>query len=152
MNDFEKLMLKIYPGLDKMIQSVDTAINARIITSFYNDASSYEQTAKILKLIEKKKNLLILKGFIGSAVSGVNDEKQHYLKFYGSGAQYIKPTQDNLSRRTFYRKLNSAVNAFSSEMKRLGVESWYDKHMRGCGFFDYFFVKHRVYSTKSLQK
>ena len=152
MDNFEKLMLKIYPGIDKVIVSVDTAINTRILTSFYNDTSNYEQTEKILKLMEKKEYLLRLKGLIDSAISNVNEEKKAYLKFYGTGGRCRRPDEDKVSRRTFYRKLSSAVNAFSSELKRLGVQDWYDENMRGNGFFDYYLVGYKVYRADKLKR
>ena len=130
MKDFERFVLKIYPDIDRLVKEVDAAINSRIIASFYNMSSNYTQTEKIMRLMDKKGDLLRLKGLIKSAYSGVNGEKKYYLKRSAKCGSYIDYHGIELPRRTYYRKIKSAYNAFSSELKRLKVEEWYDCHMR----------------------
>ncbi len=123
-----KTILMVYRYLDRIADAIDRLIERRALNSFYvgvlgnNDNSIYSVADYIINLSERKIKLINLKILIDMALEDCHILSSQILieKFMDNEKSFDIAKRHNLSERTYFRRLNEALDNFSSSLCKLG--------------------------------
>lgn len=123
-----KTILMVYRYLDRIADAIDRLIERRALNSFYvgvlgnNDNSIYSVADYIINLSERKIKLINLKILIDMALEDCPILSSQILieKFMDNEKSFDIAKRHNLSERTYFRRLNEALDNFSSSLCKLG--------------------------------
>lgn len=123
-----KTTLMVYRYLDRIADAIDRLIERRALNSFYvgafgnNDNSILSVADYIINLSERKVKLINLKILIDLALENCPILFAQILieRFMDNekGSEIAK--KHNLSERTYFRRLNDALDNYSSALSKLG--------------------------------
>ena len=123
-----KTILMVYRYLDRIADAIDRLIERRALNSFYvgvlgnNDNSIYSVADYIINLSERKIKLINLKILIDMALEDCPILAGQILieKFMDNEKSFDIAKRHNLSERTYFRRLNEALDNFSASLSKLG--------------------------------
>lgn len=125
-NSWTKTLLYIYKYLDRVAQGIDSLVEKQALNSFYyssianNDAELISK--KIISLIERKKRLINIKVLVDKCLENCNRNYARILieKYMDNDRAEEIAQRNNLSMRTYFRRLKEGENTFTNLMTRFG--------------------------------
>lgn len=124
-----RTLLMVYNHLERVADSIDGMIEANALGSFYVSSSTFQKfgtmavSDKIIGLSARKVTLINLKILIEDALVGCKKQNADLLmqKYFEKNTAQAIAESMNLAMRTYFRKLNSAISDFSSNLERQGL-------------------------------
>lgn len=123
MKYWSKSALSVYRYLETMSKSIDKIVldlgkssNNHEITNYQ---TTYSQTSKILKLMDRKRKLINLKVIVENGLANLSKESRRILTLFyidGITANYISQLL-GISIRTFFRQKFKALEEFCKEIE-----------------------------------
>lgn len=134
MEGYEKVLLRGYAIVEKVIAGIDDLVERRALASFWSRESCESVAEKILALTETKGELLILREKLGKSLRALGKEDLELIAF-----RYWKivPKREGFEHvsRNYFRKQKRALRRFSDELIRRGMTSdWFDEYCMRFGF------------------
>lgn len=134
MEGYEKVLLRGYAIVEKVIAGIDDLVERRALASFWSRESCESIAEKILALTETKGELLILRENLGKALRALCKEDLELIAF-----RYWKivPKREGFEHvsRNYFRKQKRALRRFSDELiKRDMTPDWFDEYCMRFGF------------------
>lgn len=125
-NTWAKTLLYTYKYLERVAQAIDDLVEEHALHSFYyssienNDAERVSK--KIISLIERKKRLINIKVLVDKCLESCNPKSASILieKYMDNDRAEDIAMRNNLSMRTYFRRLADGEDSFSSLMTRFG--------------------------------
>lgn len=119
-----KTLLSGYNCLEKMADAIDLAIISQGIGSSKNHLTTMENAEKIIDLIQRKKTLVNLKVMIENVMANidVNSARLLVLKYFDRVKTELCLEILSLTRRTFFRRVDRALDEFACKLKHLGYD------------------------------
>lgn len=120
-----KTLLSIYNCLENIASAIDKLVLNQGINSGKNFNTTMESANKMINLIQRKKMLINLKVLIEQTIANLDVESARILvlKFFDKVSADDCAKVMTYSRRTFFRKLDKAVESFGLNLKVNGYTS-----------------------------
>ena len=120
-----KTLLTIYNCLENITSAIDNLVLSQGINSGRNNLTTMESAQKIINLIQRKKMLINLKVLTEKIVASVDQLSARILilKYFDRVKPEVIYNILNISRRTYFRKLNTALENFGNKLKSEGYSS-----------------------------
>lgn len=117
-----KTLLTIYNCLETIADAIDNLVITQSVSSGRNNLTTLENAEKVINLIQRKKLLVNLKVLIDEALSKLdkNNARILILKYVDRVKPEIAMEILGLSRRTYFRRIDGAVNDFALTLSNLG--------------------------------
>lgn len=121
-----KTLLNVYDCLFNLANEIDEIIEKFALNScnFYGFSRTFQDMQKIIDLSERKKTMVNIKVMVEKVLLDLDDVscKILTLKFIDKMSHDMIYSALNLKRRTYFRKYNEAVSAFSSKLLAHGYD------------------------------
>ncbi|MGI5842171.1 MAG: hypothetical protein ACOX6H_02630 [Christensenellales bacterium] len=125
-----KTLLSVYRYLDRVADAIDKIVFSRAINSFYTSGSNLafnsveSVTDDILNLTERKVNLINLKLIIKECLENTKPDLTPYLiaNLIEGKTCFECVSIFNVSLRTYFRKINLALESFIKTLIRKGCD------------------------------
>lgn len=116
--NWSKTLLNSYSYLETICGAIDKTVVSFGVNS-QNSASTYDIANKIISLISRKKFLINTKVMVDNVLKNLSKENAKILtiKFIDKTKSELASKMLNLSMRTYFRKIKSAVQQFAIELK-----------------------------------
>lgn len=120
-----KTLLSTYNCLEPISDAIDKLVISQGVNSCCNHLSTMENAEKIISLIQRKKMMINLKVIIENVIASIDTKSARILvmKYF----DHVKPEMCfkllEMSRRTFFRKIDRAVEEFAIRLKNFGYTS-----------------------------
>lgn len=117
--NWSKALLNSYSYLETICGAIDKTVLNYGIGSM-NTTETMEIANRILSLISRKKFLINTKVLVDNVLRNISNDSARILtiKFVDKVKSDIASQVLNLSARTYFRKINSAVLEFATELKK----------------------------------
>lgn len=137
MKIWSKTILNIYRYLERVANAIDKIVLSRAINSFFTSSSNmafngvWNVSQDIINLTNRKVNLINLKLITEKALSCIDEAlaKVLILNFVEKRTCYECAEILNVSLRTYFRKLNKALESFSKALNRQKYDEKYFDNM-----------------------
>ncbi len=119
-----KTLLTTYNCLEAISNAIDKLVITQGVNSGRNSLTTMENAEKIINLIQRKKLMVNLKVITENVMASLDTNSARILvmKYF----DHVKPDVCykllDMSRRTFFRKANKAVDEFALHLKNLGYD------------------------------
>lgn len=120
-----KTLLSTYNCLEPISDAIDKLVISQGVNSCCNHLSTMDNAEKIISLIQRKKMLINLKVITENVIASIDTKSARILvmKYF----DHVKPEVCykllEMSRRTFFRKIDRAVEEFAIHLKNFGYTS-----------------------------
>ena len=122
-----KTILEIYRHLETLCGAIDEAVKKTSMSGFGVSGDTRYSADKMIELITKKKKLINLKVLVEKVLVSLNvvDTKILTLFYLDSVKSKDIASMLGMNIRTFFRKKDSALSRFATQMKALGYDADY---------------------------
>lgn len=119
---WSKTLLTCYCCLEKISDAIDHLVYLNSINSSKMNTDAFSCVNKILELTERKKSIINLKVITENALSQIEPMNARILilRYFDKVKTENCAKILNLSKRTYFRKLKSAIDSFSCKLNSLG--------------------------------
>lgn len=119
-----KTLLTIYNCLETIASAIDNLVITQSVSSGRNNLTTLENAEKVINLIQRKKLLVNLKVLIDNSLSKLDKNCARILimKYVDKLKPELAMQILELSRRTYFRRIDSAVDSFATELSNLGYD------------------------------
>lgn len=140
MKIWSKTILNIYRYLERVANAIDKIVLSRATNSFYTSSSNmsfngvWNVSNDIINLTNRKVTLINLKLITEKALSDIDEAPARVLilNFVEKRTCYECAEILNVSLRTYFRKLNIALNSFAKALNRQKYdEKYFDNMLKG---------------------
>lgn len=120
-----KTLLNTYNCLETISSAIDKLVVTQGVNSGKNTLTTMENAERIINLIQRKKLMVNLKVLTENIISSLNTISSRILvmKYIDKVKPEICFELLEMSRRTFFRKLNRAIDEFALRLKQMGYNS-----------------------------
>ena len=126
--EMARTILTVYTHLERVADSIDNMIEANAVGSFYVSSSTFQKFGtcavadKIIELSQRKVTLINLKVLTEDTLARCKKQNAELLiqKYFEKNSSNCIAENMHLAMRTYFRKLNSAVSDFASNLERQG--------------------------------
>lgn len=139
MKDYQKVMLYVYPRIEKIVRDIDGIVEAQALCCF--SAESCLRTAeRIAEHICAKSSFLLLKDFLEKIIGELSRDELYMLEY-----KYFRRRKKlegefcgfvlGCNERTYFRKQARLADKLNASFLREGLdEAWFSKHFSNVGF------------------
>ena len=122
-NIWSKTILSSYKYLNRVCNSIDKLVEKEALNTSVS-TGQFVGNNTAFNVAEKKRKLIKLKILIEKSLTNICKENFKILinKYVNNKKSENIYKDMNISRRTYFRKLNKAVNSFSSSLIRFGYD------------------------------
>lgn len=123
--NWSKTLLNTYSYLETICGAIDKCVVNCGVSSGCSSNSTILIANKMISLIERKKFLINLKILIDNVLRNIasSDARILTIKYIDKVKSEVASQVLGLSNRTYFRKINVAVNNFALELKKQGYTS-----------------------------
>lgn len=120
-----KTLLTTYNCLEPISDAIDKLVISQGVNSCCNNLTTLENAEKIINLIQRKKNMVNLKVIIENVMASLEPQSARILimKYFDKVKPEVCFSLLGLSRRTYFRKIDKAIDEFSIHLKNFGYTS-----------------------------
>ena len=119
-----KTLLTIYNCLETIASAIDNLVITQSVSSGRNNLTTLENVEKVINLIQRKKLLVNLKVLIDNSLSKLDKNCARILimKYVDKVRPEFAMEILELSRRTYFRRIDSSIDSFASALSSLGYD------------------------------
>ena len=119
---WSKTLLATYNCLETISNAIDSIVISQGIGSGRNNLTTMQSAERIINLIQRKKLLINLKVLIEKVIARLDSKVARILvlKFFDKLKPEICMEVLKLTRRTYFRRVNSAINEFGEMLESFG--------------------------------
>lgn len=120
-----KTLLNTYNCLETISSAIDKLVVTQGVNSGKNNLSTMENAEKIINLIQRKKLMVNLKVITENVIASLDTTSARILvmKYFDKVKPEVCFELLDMSRRTFFRKINRAIDEFAVHLKQMGYSS-----------------------------
>lgn len=120
-----KTLLNTYNCLETISSAIDKLVVTQGVNSGKNTLTTMENAERIINLIQRKKLMVNLKVLTENVIASLNTTSSRILvmKYFDKVKPEICFELLEMSRRTFFRKTNRAIDEFALRLKQMGYNS-----------------------------
>lgn len=136
--DYPRILLEQYIRMGKLIRLIEASIVRYAVSShcvYGVERSTIQQAEKLAKLAQRRDKYLMFKEAVRDTLKKLHKEERLLLIL--TCVRDVDKTevskQLGISRRTLYRRLDSALNSFAKFLRQQGYdEQWYEENFGCC--------------------
>lgn len=120
-----KTLLTTYNCLEPISDAIDKLVISQGVNSCCNNLTTLENAEKIINLIQRKKIMVNLKVIIENVMASLDTQSARILvmKYFDKVKPEVCFSLLEMSRRTYFRKIDKAIEEFSIHLKNFGYSS-----------------------------
>ena len=131
MQNYQQILLYIYPKLNRFIEDIQSFINYRAVHSYHIHLKVEKNISTMLDVLDRKRKLMLAQEILTKLFEQFSDEEKYLLeyKYFRRKELLLGKYRDfplNYSSRTYYRKqkkIEAKVNALF--MQQSLDEKWF---------------------------
>lgn len=120
-----KTLLTTYNCLEPISDAIDKLVISQGVNSCCNNLTTLENAEKIINLIQRKKIMVNLKVIIENVMASIDPNSARILvmRYFDKVKPEVCFNLLEMSRRTYFRKIDRAIEEFSIHLKNFGYTS-----------------------------
>lgn len=136
--DYPRILLDQYLKIGKLVRLLDRSIVRYAVSShcvYGIERSTIQQAEKIARLAERRDKYLMFRNVTKETLKKLHKDERLLLVLtcIRNADKTAVSNEMGISRRTLYRRLDSAMNSFSKLLKQGGYdEQWFEENFDNC--------------------